>query len=183
MLEKNIDDNWNADVDRDLSDTWTGFTRFTILIETPQDGYMWSRRRLTRKQTTSRPEKLWPAMWKHMSDASKRKEKQKWVTEKPKFDHARSLRGIYFIDSKDEEFKEIMENACRKLEIPVPAAMPCRTRTIRSNRETCSNIGKHQTKFACIVEADESMRLRLEGVRHRYHEDHIAVKGTNSLSY
>ena len=37
--------------------------------------------RLTRKQTTSRPDKLWPDMWKDMSDASKRKEKQKWTIE------------------------------------------------------------------------------------------------------
>ena len=33
MLEKNIDDNWNADGDGELSDTWTGFTRFTKLNE------------------------------------------------------------------------------------------------------------------------------------------------------
>ena len=42
------------------------------------------RRRLTRKQTTSRPYNLWPDMWKHMSDAAKSKPKQKWAVEKPK---------------------------------------------------------------------------------------------------
>ena len=42
-----------------------------------------------------------------MSEASKRKEKQKWAIEKPKFDNARRLRGIYFIDPADEEFKDI----------------------------------------------------------------------------
>ena len=31
MLEKNIDDYWNVDGDRELSNTWTGFTRFTLL--------------------------------------------------------------------------------------------------------------------------------------------------------
>ena len=40
--------------------------------------------RLTRKQTTSRRDTLWPEIWKLMSDASKRKEKQKWAIEKPK---------------------------------------------------------------------------------------------------
>ena len=29
MSEKSIDDYWNVDGDRELSDTWTGFTRFT----------------------------------------------------------------------------------------------------------------------------------------------------------
>ena len=76
-LEKHIDDCWNVDGDRELSDTWTRFTRFTFLKEKPPDWYTWSGRRLTRKQTTSRPDKLWSEMWKHMSDASKRKEKQK----------------------------------------------------------------------------------------------------------
>ena len=42
-----------------------------------------------------------------MSDASKRKAKQKWAIEKPKLDNARRSRDIYFIDLDDEEFKEI----------------------------------------------------------------------------
>ena len=90
-----MDDYWNVDGDRELSDSWSG-------------------ERLTRKQTTSKPDKLWPEVWKHMSDASKRKEKQKWTIEKTKLDNVRRLRGIYFIDPKDEEFKEFMKNARRK---------------------------------------------------------------------
>ena len=41
-----------------------------------------------------------------MSEAPKRKEKQKWAIEKPKLDNAWKLRGIYFIDPADAEFKE-----------------------------------------------------------------------------
>ena len=44
-----------------------------------------------------------------MSDASKRKEKQKWAIEKPKLDNARRLRGIDLIDPDDGEFKDIMK--------------------------------------------------------------------------
>ena len=62
-----------------------------------------------------------------MSDASKRKEKQKWAVEKPKLENARRLRGIYCIDPKDEEFKDIMEKSRRKLENLMPAAMPYKT--------------------------------------------------------
>ena len=56
--EKRIDDYWNIDGSRDLSCSWTGFTRFkfTLLEEKPPDGYMWSGVRLTRKQLTSRPD-------------------------------------------------------------------------------------------------------------------------------
>ena len=86
-------------------------------------------------------------MWKHMSDASKRKEKQKWAVEKPKLDNARRLRGTYFIDPKDEEFKDIMKNARRKLQIPMPAATLCKTPMCQSSRGTCRNIGKHKTRI------------------------------------
>ena len=40
--EKRIDDYWNIDGSRDLSDSWTGFTQFTLLEEKPPDGFMWS---------------------------------------------------------------------------------------------------------------------------------------------
>ena len=56
MLEKRIDDYWNVDGSRDLSDRWTGFTQFTLLEEEPPDGYLWSRERLTKRQATSRPD-------------------------------------------------------------------------------------------------------------------------------
>ena len=84
MLKKKIEDYWNVDGDQDLSDTWTSFTRFTMLDEKPPDGCTWSRERLTRKQTTPRPDSPWPEIWKDMSETSKRKEKQKWAVEKPK---------------------------------------------------------------------------------------------------
>ena len=41
--ERRIDDYWNIDGSRDLSDPWTGFTQFTLLEEKPPNGYMWSR--------------------------------------------------------------------------------------------------------------------------------------------
>ena len=58
--EKRMDDYWNIDGSRDLSDPWTGFTQFTLLEEKPPDGYIWSGGRLTRKQLPSRADHLWP---------------------------------------------------------------------------------------------------------------------------
>ena len=60
--EKRIDDNWNIDESRDLTDYWTGFTQFTLSEEKPPDGKMWSGWRLTRKQLTFRPDHLWPLL-------------------------------------------------------------------------------------------------------------------------
>ena len=67
-------------------------------MKKPPDGHTWSGETLTRKQTTSRPDTLWPEIWKDMSVASKRKEKQKWAIVKPKLDNARKLRSIHFIE-------------------------------------------------------------------------------------
>ena len=36
--ESRIDDHWNIDGSRDLSDSWTGFTQFTLLSEKPPEG-------------------------------------------------------------------------------------------------------------------------------------------------
>ena len=93
-----------VDGERELSDAWTGFTRFILLNERPPDGYTWSGGRLTRKPATSRLDKLWPDVWKRMSDAAKSKAKQKWAVENPKLDNARQLRGIFFSKPNDEEF-------------------------------------------------------------------------------
>ena len=60
-----------------------------------------------------------------MGKNAKLKEKQKWSYEKPQLDNARLLRGIYFIDLEDKEFKETIRNARKKLETPMAPAMPC----------------------------------------------------------
>ena len=70
------------DGERELSDAWTGFSRFVLLKERPPEGHTRSGRRLTRKQTTSRPADVWPGMWKYMSDAAKKRAKQRWAIEK-----------------------------------------------------------------------------------------------------
>ena len=70
----------------------------------------------------------------------------------------------------------------RKLEVPMQAAMPCRTGR-KEYRETCSVLHNCKTKDACIVEADESTRKRMEGTLHHGHKDHTARKGINSLRH
>ena len=47
MQEKRIDDYWNVDPNRTLSDSWKGFTKFTFVKEKLPKGYAWSGRRLT----------------------------------------------------------------------------------------------------------------------------------------
>ena len=40
-----------------------------------------------------------------------------------------------------------------------------------------------KTKLACILEADESTRLRMGNSLPNHHEDHVAGKGNNSLQH
>ena len=94
--EKRIDDYWNIDGSRNLSDPWTGFTKFTLLEEKAPDGHMWSGERLTRKQLTSRPDHLWPELWKSMGKHAKLKEKQKWSEEKaPSWKRTKIARDLF----------------------------------------------------------------------------------------
>ena len=170
--KRRIDDYWNIDGSRDLSDPWTGFTQFTLLEEKPPNGHMWSGRRLTRKQLTFRPDHLWPELWDKMGKNAKLKEKQKWSYEKLHLDNARKLRGIYFIDPEDKEFKETIKNARKKLETPMAPAMPCKI--LKNNKKCGSGASKKvKSKLACILEASESTRLRMGESSPTHPEDHI----------
>ena len=124
--EKRIDDRWNIDGQEICLIHGQVSLNFTLLEEKAPDGYMWSGVRLTRKQLTSRPDHLWPELWKSMGKHAKLKEKQKWSEEKLHLENARKFRGVYFIDPEDTEFKEAIKNAREKLETSVAPAMPCK---------------------------------------------------------
>ena len=64
----------------------------------------------------------------------------------------------------------------------MPEAMPSKT-PVNCCGESCRSVGNHKTKHACIDDAEESMRTRMEGSHHKNHEDHIAGKSVNSLSH
>ena len=99
--ERRIDDYWNIDGSRDLSDSWTGFTQFTLLEEKPPD------------------------------------------------------------DPEDEEFKETIKNARKKLETPMAPAMPSRqARNVSMERPVAKPMRPNQNLR--VLEASESTRLRME---------------------
>ena len=161
MSEKHIEDYWNVHGERDLSDAWTGFTRFLLLNEKPPDRYTWSGRRLTRKQTTSRPDNVCPDMWKQRSDAPKRKEKQKVGL-------SRNQNSIMPEDCVVFTSLNLMMRNSR-----ISWTMLVESWKFRCQQEflvklCCAAIaGKPgapledtRQKYACIVEADESMRIR-----------------------
>ena len=62
-------------------------------------------------------------------------------------------------------------------------AMSCKTSKKGKHRETCGKIHEFKSKFACILEASESTRMRMEESPPNHHEDHFAGKGNNSLKH
>ena len=115
-----------------------------------------------------------------MGKNAKLKEKQKWSEEKIHLDNARKLRGIYFIDPEDKEFKETIKNARKKLETSMAPAMPCKILKKNCGSDASNKI---KTRLACILEAGESTRMRMGNSEPPNHEDHIAGKGENSLQH
>ena len=59
LQETRIDDCWKVDVDRNLSDSWTGFTKFTLERKTSKRPFV-VRERLTQIQATTRPDYFAP---------------------------------------------------------------------------------------------------------------------------
>ena len=104
------------------------------------------------------------------------------LSKNPKFDNARRLRGIYFIDPADAEFEENSEKYAEKV-----GSSDARSNALqdqgRKYKETGRTPDAQKTKYACIVETDEPTRKRMEGTLHKDHKDHIAGKGINSLNH
>ena len=87
--------------------------------------------------------------------------------------------GSISLTREDKEFKETIKNARKKLEASVALAVPCK---IAKNCGSGAS-DKNKTKLACILEADESTRMRMGNSIPSNHEDHIAGKGENSLQH
>ena len=63
------------------------------------------------------------------------------------------------------------------------SAMPCKVQNLQRG-EPCGKVpNTRRSRYACIVEAHESARKRLERTQPKAHEDRIAGKGFNSLSH
>ena len=58
---------------------------------------------------------MWPEISIGVLKAAKKQKKQEWALEKPKLDNARKLRGIFFVDPEDGEYKETIKNERKKI--------------------------------------------------------------------
>ena len=59
-------------------------------------------------------------------------------------------------------------------------AMPCKTSKNSQHGATRGKSNEIKSKLACILEDNESTRMRMGNSIPHYHQDHIAGKGENS---
>ena len=161
-----------------------GYTKFTLLKETSPKGIFVVWRETDKCSVDDQTRQCVARSMDQNCESRSEMRKNDGSNEKPKLDNSRRMRDIYFTDHEDEEYKHIMKNAKRKLEVHRDAAVPCKKRTQSSSdsQETGARLDASnevpKTKYACIVEAHESMRQRVEpSIRKKTHEYHIAGKG------
>ena len=80
----------------------------TKLLRKDKRGPGQGEERLTKIQTTSRPDHIWPDAWIWIAKVAQRSEKWEWTVEESKFEFIRNLKEIYSIDPSDEEHKDII---------------------------------------------------------------------------
>ena len=83
-LQRSIDDLWNSDGERTLSESWSGASRFRILNKSPFQGDSWVAGGLTKKQVTSRPEMIRPGVVSSLSKCAQQKQSSNEILKNPK---------------------------------------------------------------------------------------------------
>ena len=93
--EMDLNDVWDGSSAscRQLSDYWTGETRFDKLFKAPP-GYEVVEGRVIKLRPTARPPNVWPEVWGSMSRLQRQKAVERWASIAPKIEAARKRRGI-----------------------------------------------------------------------------------------
>ena len=145
----------------------------------PRKGNMWSGERLTKIQTTSRPDHIWPDAWTRIGKAAQIRKNQEWAIEKPKLDHARNLRRIYSIDPSDKNYKNKIKNARRKLETSTATGTTCKKESSKASirKTVIPKTGKFKKcganiEGSCVDDMNESIGQRIDFSTNRIQKGH-----------
>ena len=148
--EKPIDDYWNIDGSRDLSDPWTGFTQFTNWKKNLQKdicclGEDWRENsrhsgQIIYGQDSGRKCERMPS-W--------RRSKNGHTKSSTSITHDNCV-GSVWIDPEDKEFQKTMNNPRKKLETPIARALP--SKKMMNNKNCGSGApNKVKSKLACFL--------------------------------
>ena len=104
------------------------------------------------------------------------KEKQKWSHQKL---YENCEGSISLTQGEDKEFTESIKNTRRKLDTSMAPGLPCKIM-----KKNCSDAcNKISTRLACILESDESTRMRMGESLPNHHEDHTALQEKETIHY
>ena len=90
------------------------------------------------------------------------------------------MRGIYFIDPEEKEFKETIKNARKKLE-----TVSCSCYALQNYEDILGvvDLTKIRQNLRVFWKLMNPLECVWETLHHQNHEDHIAGKGENSLQH
>ena len=152
---------WKFDEWRDFHGSWTGFTQYNLLEETPPDGDMWSGEWLRRKQLTPRLDYFCPELWTKWRRNAKLEKTLQWSFENAEVDNARKNHEEFIsLSLRTRNLKRPSRMLARNWKTPVAPAMPCKISKDSQNWVTRGKSNEMKAKFACISEFRESEKLR-----------------------
>jgi len=107
-----------------LSSQWTGQTLFYIIKPQLPPGMKWVEGRPTQIQKTTRPDSVWPEVWKNLSPNLRKKEIALWETEGTQRAEMRAKYGVPTeIENDDKEYNKIISQAVKDFGVPSAPAM------------------------------------------------------------
>ena len=108
LQEKTIDDYWNVDSNRSLSDSWTGFSKFTRLKEKTSTEIHVVRKENDKNSHDDQTQIMVCKYRRELVTPLRIEKKQELAKEKLELDNARKMKGFYFIDPDVRESSEIL---------------------------------------------------------------------------
>ena len=102
-----------------------GVRASTSLDPNPHQGYSWVEGRLTRVQKTTRPDSVWPEVWRTLSRKEKAKAIKAFRVESQRRETQRAKGGIYFVpDEEIQKYNNLLAKVRNELSVPAAPAMP-----------------------------------------------------------
>ena len=128
LHEATIDDYWNIDGDKSLSEPWIGLTRFELLNKNPAEGHEWLQGKLTKKQVTTGPGKyLAGRRVKYVGKLSAQSHEIHGLKKNLHWTQRASNEALTQLSDDDPE--DSMKNARTMSEIRRESASPCKVTT------------------------------------------------------
>ena len=185
IQESRIDDCWNIDGSRDLSGSWSGFTQFTLIklrnLQTalcgPGGDWQNGKRHPGQIIYGQNSGRNWQEMPSWGRSTNGQLKNQSSIILK---DYEESI-SFTLRTRNSKKTPAMLEKNWKHQWLPCYALQDLQE-DARMARPA-ARLNDFKSKFACILQASESTRMRMEESLPKYHEDYVAGRGENSLQH